>query len=261
MTAITLLSPDLGWQNPRWFLFLRRSRNSPGRWPRELPIAWIKQPLKGARQRVCSDSPDANKSKKCHSHAGIPSAPGQDSEHESESSTLVSFMTVSTVFMTASYLPASQRRRLDCDSSKVWNHLDTGWSNNKIQTSTTSSHDSHSTVSSILGDHLAGDEQSWHKNSKSKGFDGEISVPCTWQGSGVLISWVEMFSLADVLIGWSLISWSFNQLFHKQQTLFVCLEFPMMMMNGGRDNWSGNHFLPKGWQIDNEGDEVYDKRP
>ena len=39
------------------------------------------------------------------------------------------------------------------------------------------------------------------------------------------------------------------------------LEFPMMMMRTGRDDWSGNHFLPKGWQIDNEGDEVYDKRP
>ena len=174
----TLLSPDLsvlkttkGWQNPRWFLFLRRSRNSPVRWPRELPIAWIKQPLKGATLVSC---PDANKSKKCHSHAGIPSAPGQDSEHESESSTLVSFITVSSVFMTASYLPASQRRRLDCDSSKVWNHLDTGWSNNKIQTSTTSSHDSHD---SLLGDHLAGDEQSRHCNGKSKGFERSVSLP------------------------------------------------------------------------------------
>ena len=39
------------------------------------------------------------------------------------------------------------------------------------------------------------------------------------------------------------------------------LEFPMMMMRTGRDDWSGNHFLPKGWQIDNEGNEVYDKRP
>ena len=35
------------------------------------------------------------------------------------------------------------------------------------------------------------------------------------------------------------------------------LEFPMMMLKTGRDDWSGNHFLPKGWEIDKEGDEVF----
>ena len=71
---------------------------------------------------------------------------------------------------------ASRRWCLDRDYSKVWNNMDTGvaslfriwiWISDKRLVSP---------VSSIPGDHLASDEQSWHRDGKSKGFDWKVSL-------------------------------------------------------------------------------------